>query len=72
MDVLMCPSCSRRYSVSGAGEGGGWRCSACSAELRAAERDVSRIDLFGRELPSTIADGHLHPLVRRGTPAVGE
>jgi tRNA(Ile2) C34 agmatinyltransferase TiaS len=60
MDVLMCPSCRRRYAVSGAGEGGGWRCTSCGAELRTLERDAWRADLL--EDPS-VADGHLHALV---------
>lgn len=62
MDVLVCPSCSRRYAVTGAGELGGWRCTSCSAELRVSEQNASRVDLLGRVARPAIVDSYLHPL----------
>ena len=66
MDVLVCPSCSRRYAVTGVGQGG-WRCPNCSDELRVVEQDVRRVRLFGPHLGRYFDDGHLH-LVTPGGP----
>ena len=61
MDVLSCPSCSRRYAVHRAGDG--WRCTNCSAELRLAERDAPGLDVAGRDLYPSLRH-QLHPLTR--------
>jgi hypothetical protein len=66
MDVLACPSCSRRYAVTGAGELGGWRCTSCSSELRLSEHDAPNVDLLGHEARSPIMDYYLHPLAPGG------
>jgi hypothetical protein len=71
MDVLMCPSCARRYAVRGSDEGG-WRCTTCSAELQIEQNDVSRVDLFDPGAESRIVDGHLHPLGSRDDSTLSE
>jgi hypothetical protein len=56
MDVLSCPGCKERFAVRGGGEGRGWRCSDCDAELRFSERIVS-----GGPLGiGPVSDWHLH------------
>ena len=63
MDVLVCPSCERRYAVGGAGSLGGWRCGGCNSELRVVNRDVSRLSSPRNAPPRpTTADDHLRLL----------
>jgi len=52
MDLLVCPRSVRHYSVRCGGNGNGWRCTGCDAELRFTER----VDSAGP------ADWHLHYL----------
>jgi len=51
MHLLMCPSCERRYAVSGAGSLGEWRCTKCSQELAVTNRDLPRLAVMGDVLP---------------------
>jgi hypothetical protein len=71
VDVLVCPSCSRRYAVASSGEYGGWRCSNCSTELQTEQNDVPRLDLLGPQARLRIDDGHLHRLDSPGDAALG-
>ncbi len=58
MDVLVCEKCERRFSVRASGDGGGWRCIHCSAELAFVET----ADLRGPSGVESVVDWHLHYL----------
>jgi tRNA(Ile2) C34 agmatinyltransferase TiaS len=51
MHLLLCPSCGRRYAVSGAGSLDEWQCRKCSQELTVTRRDVPRLTVMGDLLP---------------------
>ena len=51
MHLLLCPSCRRRYAVSGAGSLDEWQCRKCSQELTVTRRDVPRLTVLGDLLP---------------------
>ena len=52
MHLLMCPSCGRRYAVSGAGSLDEWQCTKCSQSLTVTSRDVSRLTVVGDVRPA--------------------
>jgi len=58
MDVFVCPSCARRYAISGSGGGRDdrWRCIKCGAELQMEQSDVARVDLLAQSEPSPAND----------------
>jgi uncharacterized protein YbaR (Trm112 family) len=52
MHLLVCPSCGRRYAVTGARSRDEWQCTKCSQELTVINRDVERLTVMGDVRPT--------------------
>jgi len=51
MHLLACPSCGRRYAVTGAPFLDEWQCTKCGQELTLINRDVERLAVMGGVRP---------------------
>jgi len=64
MHLLVCPSCGRRYLVTGARSLQEWVCTKCSQELTVINGGVERLTVMGDVRPPPVG-AHPRPGLRR-------